>query len=171
MSQQHVQEHIDLIAKQEQDFFENRTASEKAGDRIAAFAGSLRFVVLHLFGFAVWIGWNVWPEMKSWRFDPYPFAMLDTIVAMEAILLASFILMRQQRTSRRSDERDHLMLQVMLLTEKETTALLQVNRAMAAKMGLKGVFNDKDIEALSEETPIGEVAENIKDSLPEGQTF
>ena len=79
--------------------------------------------------------------------------------------------MRQQRLRRRADEREHLILQVLLLTEKETTALLQLNRAMAAKMGLKNLSTDESIASLSEETSIDEVAENIKDSMPESQTF
>jgi hypothetical protein len=39
---------------------------------------------------------------------------VDTVVAVEAIFLASFIVMRQSRLSRRSDERDHLILQVLM---------------------------------------------------------
>jgi uncharacterized membrane protein len=162
---QQVQEHIDLIAQHEQDFLERRTASERAGDIIADFAGSLRFVIVHLAFFAVWMLFNSVPATHRFHFDPYPYAMLDTIVAMEAILLASFILMRQSRTSRRAEEREHLMLQILLLTEKETTALLQMNREMAGKMGLQRVAHDRDFAALSQDTPINEVAENIKESL------
>ena len=102
----------------------------------------------------------------SWRFDPYPFPMLDTILAIEAILLASFILMRQARMGRRSDEREHLMLQMLLLTEKETTKLLEMNGMMAARMGLQNVARDEDLAALTQDTPIDEVAETIKESLP-----
>jgi uncharacterized membrane protein len=167
MPREHVQEHIDLIAKHEQEFFENRTATERAGDAIASFAGSLQFVALHLLGFAVWILVNTLPPTRAWHFDPYPYPMLDTIVAIEAILLASFILMRQSRTSRRSDERDHLILQVLLLTEKEVTALLQVTRKIAAHHGMDNVIRDRDLAALAREPPIDEVAENIKESLPQ----
>jgi uncharacterized membrane protein len=166
MPRQHVQEHIDLIAKHEQEFFENRTPTERAGDAIASFAGSLKFVALHLLFFTAWIVGNVAPMFGRLRFDPYPFAMLDTVVALEAILLASFILMRQARTSRRADEREHLILQVLLLTEKEVTALLQLNRQMAVQIGLREVARDRDLAALARETPIDEVAENIKESLP-----
>jgi uncharacterized membrane protein len=169
MPRQHVQEHIDLIAKQEQEFFENRTPSERAGDMIASFAGSLKFVSLHLLFFTAWIVVNIASAFARWRFDPYPFAMLDTVVALEAILLASFILMRQARTSRRADEREHLILQVLLLTEKEVTALLQLNRQMAEQIGMRDVAQDRDLAALARETPINEVAENIKESLPTEQ--
>ena len=162
----HLQEHIDLIARHEQEFFAQRTASERAGDAIAAFAGSLRFVSLHLVLFTVWIAINTMHTAVRWRFDPYPFPMLDTILAIEAILLASFILMRQARMGRRSDEREHLMLQMLLLTEKETTKLLEMNGMMAARMGLQNVARDEDLAALTQDTPIDEVAETIKESLP-----
>jgi len=35
MSQSHIEEHIDLIAKHEQDFLVRRTPSERLGDTIA----------------------------------------------------------------------------------------------------------------------------------------
>ncbi len=165
MPRHHVQEHIELIAQHEQEFLERRTPSERAGDAIAEFVGSLRFVAVHLGIFAVWILLNALPATHRMHFDPYPFPMLDSVLAMEAILLASFILMRQGRLSRRADEREHLMLQIMLLTEKETTALLQMNREMAGKMGLQSIARDHEFAALSQDTPIDEVAENIKESL------
>jgi uncharacterized membrane protein len=165
MPHQQVQEHIDLIAQHEQEFLLRRTRSERAGDTIAEFAGSLSFVAVHLAFFVIWLLVNTLPITRAWHIDPYPYPMLDTIVAMEAILLASFILMRQSRTSRRAEEREHLMLQILLLTEKEATALLQMNREMAAKLGLHSVARDRDFAALSQETQIDEVAENIKESL------
>lgn len=165
MSHEHVHEQIDLIARQEQEFAENRTPAERAGDAIAAFAGSMKFVVLHLCLFAGWSGWNTLHALRPWRFDAYPFPMLDTLVAMEAILLASFILMRQQRIGRRSDEREHLMLQVLMLTEKETTAILQINREMAQLLGLQRIVRDKELKALSEETSIEHVTETIRENL------
>ena len=166
MQPPHLQEHIDLIARHEQEFFKSRTRSERAGDAIAAFAGSLRFVILHLLLFTGWMLLNTLQHFSAWRFDPYPFPMLDTIVAVEAILLASFILMRQTRMGRRSEECEHLTLQLLLLTEKEVTALVQVTRQMAQHIGLKQVGRDSELEAMSQETSIDGVAESIKESLP-----
>lgn len=164
MPQNHIQEHIELIAKHEEDFLAQRTQAERMGDSIAAFAGSIRFVVLHVLFFFAWIGWNTILPVR--HFDPFPFAMLDTVVALEAILLASFILMRQARTARRSDERDHLMLQILLLTEKEITAVLGVDRQIAKQVGLDKVANSTEIRELSQQTSIDDVAQTIKESLP-----
>ncbi len=166
MSQSHIQEHVDLIAKHEQDFLTNRSAAERLGDSFAGFAGSLPFVCIHLAIFAGWMVFNTASFTLPRHFDPPPFSLLGTIVALEAILLASIILMRQSRMSRRADERDHLMLQILLLTEKEITTVLGVDRQIAGKVGLQQVAADKEIEQLSQHTSIDDVAQTIKDQLP-----
>ena len=164
MSQSHIQEQIELIAKHEQEFLERRTRGERVSDGIAGFIGSLWFVEAHLLVFAAWIVINMLPHVR--HFDPKPFSLLQTLVAMEAILAASFILMRQARLGRRSDERDHLMLQILLLTEKELTALLGMDRQIASEMGLERAANNPVVRDLSQETSIDAVAQTIKESLP-----
>jgi uncharacterized membrane protein len=162
----HLQEHIDLIAKHEQEFLAQRTSTEKLGDRMASFIGSLTYVAVHVVIFGGWIAWNVLPIRALPHFDPAPFPILDVLFAFEAILVASFILMRQSRMSRRAEERDHLMLQILLLTEREITAVLGVDRQMAQSMGLHKVAADKEVTQLSQQTSIDEVAQIIRDSLP-----
>ncbi len=164
MSQTHIQEHVDLIARHEQDFLAQRTATDRLGDAIATFAGSFPFICIHVAFFVVWILLNTLPFVR--HFDPAPFSLLATLVALEAILLASFILMRQARMSRRADERDHLMLQILLLTEKEITAVLSIERHVAARVGLDRVANNTEVSALSQHTSIEDVAQTIKEQLP-----
>jgi uncharacterized membrane protein len=164
--QNHFQDHIELIAKHEQEFLENRTRAERVGDAIAGFAGSFAFVGLHLVVFAGWIVWNTVTIPHLWHFDPAPFSLLGVVVGLEAILLASIILMRQSRVSRRSDERDHLMLQVLLLTEREITAVLKMDRQIAEQVGMTRVANEREVEQLSKKTSIDAVAQTIKEALP-----
>lgn len=166
MPENHVQQHIDLIAKHEQEFLAKRTVAERFGDRIAFFVGSLTFVGLHVLGFAVWIAWNTASIDRFHHFDPVPFPLLDTCVALEAILVASFILMRQSRMSRRAEERGHLMLQVLLLAEKEITAGLGLERQIAERLGLQRLADDREITELSQHTSIDNVAQTIKENLP-----
>ena len=166
MPQDHIQEHVDLIARHEQEFLARRTRSERIGDSISSFTGTLAFVLIHLLLVSAWVAVNTFSIAKIRHFDPAPFSLLGTILAFEAILLASFILMRQTRMSRRADERDHLLLQILLLTEKETTAVLTMNREIAASLGLRKVAADKEIEQLAQHTSVDEVAQSIKESLP-----
>ena len=164
MSQTHIQEHVDMIARHEQEFLAQRTPSERWGDTLGGFVGSFRFVGCHILLFAVWIGWNTLPRFP--RFDPSPFSLLGLLVTLEAIILASFILMRQARMARRADERDHLMLQVLLLTEKEITAVLKMDRQIASEMGLDKMANTAEVRELSQHTSIEDVAQTIRETVP-----
>jgi len=164
MPQSHIQEHVDVIAKHEQEFLAQRTQPEKLSDNIAVFVGSLAFVSLHLVMFAAWMLWNIAPHVR--HFDPPPFSLLGTLVALEAILLASLRLMRQSRMGRRSDEREHLMLQILLLMEKEITAVLKMDRQIANQVGLEEVANNAELQELSESTSVEHVALTIKNKLP-----
>jgi uncharacterized membrane protein len=166
MAQDHVQEHIALVAKHEQEFLAKRSQAERATDAIAAFAGSLTFVVIHVVLFTCWIVVNTATIGRLPHFDPRPFSMLATLVALEAILLASFILMRQSRLGRRADERDHLMLQLLLLMEKEITAVLGIDRQIATHIGLSAQANETDLQQLSAQTSIDDVTQAIERDLP-----
>ena len=75
--------------------------------------------------------------------------------------------MRQARLGRRSDEREHLMLQILLLTEKEVTAVVSMNQQIASKVGLADIKNSKEIDRLGQETSIDDLAEDIQRSLSE----
>jgi uncharacterized membrane protein len=161
-----LKDHIDIIAKHEEEFLARRTRSERVGDLLGSFVGSLGFIAFHVAAFTAWILVNMLPIGNLSHFDPVPFPLLDTAVAIEAIFLASFIVMRQSRLSRRSDEREHLMLQVLILTEKEVTAVLNLQRQVAERAGLPAVIGDAEITQLSKATSIDEVAQTIRDSLP-----
>ena len=56
-------------------------------DKITAFAGSMNFVYLHVFGFAVW--------MLFIEASPWP--TLTLIVSLEAIFLSTFVMIGQNR--------------------------------------------------------------------------
>lgn len=165
MSLTHVQEHIDLIARHEQEILAQRTRAERIGDSIATFAGSFPFVFGHIGFFAAWLVWNT--ARRTHHFDPAPFSMLGTFVGIEAILLASFILMRQTRIGRRNDLRDHLILQILLLTEKEVTAALGVERQIARKVGIERLDNQAEVSELARDTQLEEVAQTIKEVIIE----
>ncbi|MCU1252111.1 MAG: hypothetical protein JWQ49_5140 [Edaphobacter sp.] len=159
----HIQEHIETIARHEQEFHAKRSKTDRIADRIARFAGSFSFVILHLTIFLGWIAINA-AHIGLPHFDPFPFALFDTIVALEAILLASFILMRQSGLAKRADERDHLMLQILLLTEREVSAVVKINQQIAERVGLP-ISRDSEIQEMAKPTSIDNVAQTIQENL------
>ena len=163
----HTQSHIDAIARQEQRFVEERTLFERAGDGIAGFAGSMPFVLVHGLLVLAWILVNTGRVRWIRPFDPFPFSFFGMMVAFEAVVLSSFILMRQNRMAKRAERRDHLNLQVDLLAEKEVTKLLQMVRAICGHMGLKYLVEDKELSELSQHTSVESLTQRLEDTLPE----
>ena len=68
---------------------------------------------------------------------------------------------------RRADERDHLMLQILLLTEKEITAVLNVDCQIASRVGAENAANTAEVHELSQHTSIEDVAQTIRENLDE----
>ena len=154
-----------MIARHEQEFYSKRPRAERVGDMVARFAGSFSFVITHLLIFGFWIAVNVLNVAHIRHFDSFPFALLATLVGIEAILLASFILMRQSGLAKRADERDHLMLQVLLLTEREVSTIVKMNQEIASRLGLQALSQDEEIQEMAKPTPIDTVAETIQQNL------
>ena len=71
--------------------------------------------------------------------------------------------------ARRADEREHLMLQILLLTEKEVTALVRMSQQIATRVGLSDIQNNQEIEQLARKTSIDAVARDIQQKLSENQ--
>jgi uncharacterized membrane protein len=163
----HAEAHIESIVKQEEQALEQRSSSERLADSVGIFAGSLSFVVLHLVFVTAWLLVNSGQIPRVRSFDPWPFSLLGVIVAVEAVILSSFILMRQNRMMRRGERRDHLNLQVDLLAEKEITKLLQMVRAICGHMGLQNIMADTEIRDLSQNTSIESLSQTLEDRLPD----
>jgi uncharacterized membrane protein len=163
----HAEAHINSIVKQEEEALERRSRSERLADGVGLFAGSLPFVVLHLVLVVAWLLVNCGKIHGAKLFDPYPFSLLGVIFAVEAVILSSFILMRQNRMMRRGERRDHLNLQVDLLAEKEITTVLQMVRAICGQMGLHNIAADRDIRELSQNTSIESLSQSLEERLPE----
>ena len=70
-------------ARQRAMSFSNRLA-----DRITAFSGSMKFVLIHVIWFSCWIGFGV---------ESYPYGLLTMIVSLEAIFLSTFVMISQNR--------------------------------------------------------------------------
>ena len=68
--------------------FEDRLA-----DAITAFAGSMRFVYIHILWFAAWLVLGV---------EDYPYGLLTLIVSLEAIFLSTFVMISQNRGDEKS---------------------------------------------------------------------
>jgi uncharacterized membrane protein len=70
----------------------HRSMQARIADMITAFAGSMMFVYVHVVWFTLWI---------VLRVEPFPFGLLTMIVSLEAIFLATFVMISQNRADER----------------------------------------------------------------------
>jgi uncharacterized membrane protein len=81
------------------------------------FFGTSYFVSAQCFAVGLWVALNSMAGASHQAIDPYPFPLLSTFLSLEAVLLTSCVLIRQNSIYRTSGRRDHLELQINLLAE------------------------------------------------------
>jgi uncharacterized membrane protein len=161
-----AQTNIETVARLEQEATESRSQLERIGDAIAGFAGSMPFFVVHVLLFIAWASINTGRVPGIPAFDPYPYVFLTMLVSMESVLLSTFILMKQNRMTRRADRRSHLDLQISLLAEKEITKVLQLQEKMCGHFGIAEAQRDQEVQELSRETAVDRLASELEKKLP-----
>ena len=80
----------------------------QAADGITNFAGSMRFIYIHVAWFGLWIAINVGLAGLDREFDKFPFGLLTMIVSLEAIFLSTFVMISQNRQATRADVRNQI---------------------------------------------------------------
>jgi uncharacterized membrane protein len=99
---------------------EHRAASVqlRIADAITTFAGSMRFVYVHIIIFGVWIATGLFGLDKS------PFELLTLIVSLEAIFLSTFVMIAQNRQAsfaQAKADHDFVSQEKELMTNTELT--------------------------------------------------
>jgi uncharacterized membrane protein len=102
---------------------DKRTLVQKSADWIAAFAGSIPFLMIHVGIFAFWlvVNWVHIPGIS--QFDPYPFGFLTLAVSLEAIFLSVFVLLSQNRQAAKDRVHADIEYDINLKAELEIAHL------------------------------------------------
>jgi uncharacterized membrane protein len=94
-----------------------KRTEDRVADRVTTFAGSLNFVYIHAVWFGLWIAVNAGVLGASIVFDEFPYGLLTMVVSLEAIFLATFVMVSQNRQAARSDIRSDLDFENNLRSE------------------------------------------------------
>lgn len=124
----------------------SRSLLTQISDDLTNIFGSTSFLILNAVFFAQWIIINMgWIKgLEPW--DPFPFGLLTMIVSLEAIFLAIFVLVAQNRSATVSSIREEVHLQVNLIAEEEITKILGVLAEVRKHVGIKK--EDSELEAM-----------------------
>jgi len=137
-----------------------RTPQDRLADALTRFSGNMWFVYVHVVWFSWWIADN-----RGWIpgrvFDPFPFGLLTLVVSLEAIFLATFVLISQNRAAALADMRADLDLQIDLLAEYEVTQLLRVTTAIGRKLAVQEC-EVPELDELRAAVPISEVIKEMQ---------
>lgn len=142
----------------------SRSFLTQISDDLTTICGSTPFLIFHVLFFSAWIIINVGLVSEIVRpFDPYPFGFLTLVVSLEAIFLAIFILVSQNRSAYVSTIRDEVHLGVNLIAEEEITKILEVLADIKKELGLKKP--DSQLDKMLERLDTGYIERTIIDQM------
>ena len=116
-----LKENVSLVSTVE-DEIGFRTFGQKIADKVAAFGGSWKFIILFGFFILVWITANIYLLLNK-GFDPYPFILLNLILSCLAALQAPVIMMSQNRQEEKDRDRAKKDYMINLKSELEIRML------------------------------------------------
>jgi len=143
-----------------------RTFAEIIADWMTARLGSIYFLIANGVWFTLWIIINVGSVSWITPFDPFPFGLLTTIVSLEAIILAIFVLISQNRASQIDDLREEIDLQVDIITEQELTKLMKMTKTLMGKNGID-VSKDEELQAMLKPANVGKIEKILEKQVLE----
>ena len=155
-----LRENIEAMREREAADAAKMPLSDRVAAGITRFTGSMKFVVLHLVVYGLWIAINLGAVPGVPRFDP-TFVLLATEASIEAIFLSTFVLISQNRMGALADKRADLDLHINLLTEHELTKLSVLVGAIADKLEVRSDADDEmpevqqDVDAVAVLDAIG----------------
>jgi uncharacterized membrane protein len=161
--QQTVSKNIESIIKLEEEDERRLSSIHRASHRVGWFVGTVHFVISQLALVVLWALWNLY---RPSPFDPYPFPLLSAFLALEAVLLTSFVLIRQNAMDLQSERRNHLDLQINLLAEREADSILRALGAIAAKFDIE-LPRDAGNDEAGRDTQVESIARDLRSQKDE----
>ena len=158
---QTTEKNIESILKLEKDDERELSAFHRVSHMVGWFVGTIYFVLFQCVFVLLWIALNTRLLGNGPAFDPHPFPLLSTVLALEAVLLTSFVLIRQNAMDLRSERRNHLDLQANLLAEKEATSILKILREVADHFDID-VRENAERDELAEDTAVESIARDLR---------
>jgi uncharacterized membrane protein len=139
-----------------------RTRMERVAEQLTTWASSTWFLLVHAGWFFLWVVWNAGVMLGA--FDPFPFGLLTMIVSLEAIFLAIFVLMTQQRESAIAELREELNIQINLRIEEEVTKSLHLLAGLYTRLG-QALAQDDELQAMLQPLDPSAIERDIVDQI------
>ncbi len=103
---------------------EKLSRGQRISDKVAKFGGSWKFIIFFGITLAGWILFNTMVLVR-YRFDPYPFILMNLILSCVAALQAPIIMMSQNRQEEKDRKRGENDYMINLKAEMQIRSLHQ----------------------------------------------
>ncbi|OGI67813.1 hypothetical protein A2738_03400 [Candidatus Nomurabacteria bacterium RIFCSPHIGHO2_01_FULL_42_15] len=141
-----------------------RTFVERIADWMTSHFGSMSFLLVNAVFFILWILINTNQIKGITAFDPFPFNLLTMVVSLEAIILAIFVLISQNRSMKVDDLREEVDLQINLISEKEVTKIMKMLALLLEKQGVN-LSEDPELKKLLKPISEAEIEEQLQKEI------
>lgn len=96
-------------------------------DYLTALVGLPGFVVVLTIAIILWIAGNMLvSSFGLWSIDPPPFVWLQGAISMGALYVATLILSTQRREDKLVGEREQLLLELAILSDKKSSKIIEL---------------------------------------------
>ncbi len=146
----------------------SRSLLTQISDDLTTICGSTPFLIFHIILFTAWVVLNTNLIPGTIPFDPFPFGLLTMVVSLEAIFLAIFILVSQNRSSYVTTIREEVHMRVNLIAEEEVTKVLEVLADIRKEMGIKKI--DPELEEMLKRIDTNYIEQSIIEQLERANT-
>ena len=131
--------------------------------------GRPRFLYLVLLLVVLWIGaQGLLASFGRASFDPAPFSWLQGLISLSGLLVATMVLITQNRQAKQTEHRRHLDLQVSLLVEQKVTKVIALVEELRRDLPTVQNRVDFQAEAMQEVIDPQAVLGALEDMLQEG---
>jgi uncharacterized membrane protein len=122
---QSVSDNIGTIAEFYERHEQRMSGAQAVIEKLSLILGSPAYVVGNVVFVVCWIVANlVAPKLGYKQVDEPPFYWLQGLVGLNAFIISTTVLIRQNRMSKLAEHNAHLDLQVNLLTEEKTSKII-----------------------------------------------
>ncbi len=120
-----IHENIGTIAEYCERHEQRATPAQKTIEKISLLLGSPIYFAINALFIVCWIAWNASaPVFDLPQPDEPPFYWLQGFVSLNAFIISTTVLIRQNRMAKLAERNAHLDLQISLLSDEKTSKII-----------------------------------------------
>jgi uncharacterized membrane protein len=160
---QSVNKNLGTIAEYYARHEESVTRAQAFVEKMSLFLGSPGYFAVNAIFVVCWIAWN----LAASRFnlpqpDEPPFYWLQGFVSLNAFIISTTVLIRQNRMSKLAEHNAHLDLQISLLSEEKTSKIIAMLESIRRDSPTLPDKIDQEADELSRSADTSTVLEAIE---------